>query len=82
MNRSEINEKLNNIFADVFDDDTLTVSPETTTNDIEEWDSLTHLTLIANIEESFSIEFNMSEISGFKNVGEMMDSIERHLASK
>lgn len=82
MNRPEINEKLNFIFADVFDDYTLTVNRETTTNDIEEWDSLTHLTLIASIEEAFSIEFNMSEISGLKNVGELMELIERHLLNK
>ena len=79
MNRSEINEKLNKVFAEVFDDDTLIVTEETSSSDIEEWDSLTHLTLIATIEEEFSIQFSMSEIAGFKNVGEMMTAIERHL---
>lgn len=79
MNRSKINEKLNEVFKEVFDDDTLTVTEETSSSDIEEWDSLTHLTLIATIEETFSIQFNMSEIAGFKNVGEMMNAIESHL---
>ena len=79
MTRTEINEKLNKVFAEVFDDETLTVSDNTTVNDIEDWDSLAHLTLISSVEEAFSIEFNLNEISKFKNVGEMMSSIEKHL---
>lgn len=79
MTRTEINEKLNEVFAEVFDDDTITVSETTTVNDIEDWDSLAHLTLVSSVEEAFSIEFNLTEISKFKNVGEMMSSIEKHL---
>ena len=79
MTRTEINEKLNKVFAEVFDDDTITVSDNTTVNDIEDWDSLAHLTLVSSVEEAFSIEFNLTEISDFKNVGEMMSSIEKHL---
>lgn len=79
MNRSQIIEKLNEVFAEVFDDDTLTVTESTCAKDIEEWDSLAHLTLIATIEDAFSIQFDMSEIAGFKNVGEMADAIERIL---
>lgn len=79
MTRTEINEKLNEVFAEVFDDDTITVSETTTVNDIEDWDSLAHLTLVSTVEEAFSIEFNLTEISKFKNVGEMMSSIEKHL---
>lgn len=79
MTRTEINEKLNEVFAEVFDDDSIKVSDNTTVNDIEDWDSLAHLTLISSVEEAFSIEFNLNEISKFKNVGEMMSSIEKHL---
>lgn len=79
MTRTEINEKLNEVFAEVFDDDTITVSETTTVNDIEDWDSLAHLTLVSTVEEAFSIEFSLTEISKFKNVGEMMSSIEKHL---
>lgn len=79
MTRTEINEKLNEVFAEVFDDDTITVSETTTVNDIEGWDSLAHLTLVSTVEEAFSIEFSLTEISKFKNVGEMMSSIEKHL---
>ena len=79
MTRTEINEKLNEVFAEVFDDDTITVSDNTTVNDIEGWDSLVHLTLVSTVEEAFSIEFSLTEISKFKDVGEMMSSIEKHL---
>ena len=79
MNRQEITNKLNEVFAEVFFDDTIKISDETTANDIEAWDSLMHMTLISNVEDCFSIEFNMGEINSFKNVGEMIDSIERHL---
>ncbi len=80
MTRQEINEKLNEVFAEVFDDDTLTVNDSTTAKDVEDWDSLAHLTLISSIEEAFSIEFNLGEINGFKNVGDLMTAIEKHLS--
>lgn len=79
MTRTEINEKLNEIFSEVFDDESIKVNDNTTVDDIEDWDSLAHLTLVSSVEEAFSIEFNLDEISKFKNVGEMMTSIENHL---
>ncbi|MBO4989683.1 MAG: acyl carrier protein [Clostridia bacterium] len=77
MERNEILEKLNEIFRDVFDDDSITVTEETTSSDIEDWDSLTHITLISEVEDEFDIKFAMKEVVGMKNVGEMVDIIER-----
>lgn len=79
MTRQEINEKLNAVFGEVFDDDSIKVTDATTANDIEDWDSLAHLTLVSSVEEAFGIEFSLGEINGFKNVGEMIDAIEKHL---
>ncbi len=79
MTRQEINEKLNAVFGEVFDDDSITVSDGTTASDIPDWDSLAHMTLVSSIEEAFDIEFSLGEINGFKNVGEMMDAIEKHI---
>ena len=79
MTRQEIIEKLNCVFEEVFDDDSITVTDATTANDIDGWDSLAHLTLISYVEEAFEIEFSLGEINGFNNVGEMLDSIARHL---
>lgn len=75
MGRQEIFEKLNEIFRDVFDDDTIVVTDETTSNDIEDWDSLTHITLISEVEDEFDMKFAMKDVVGMKNVGEMVDII-------
>ncbi len=76
MNREEIYERLNEVFADVFDDDSIILSDETTAADIDGWDSLRHITLLAAIEDEFEIEFTMGATVKMKNVGEMVDYIE------
>lgn len=78
MIRQEIFEKLSEVFSDVFDED-ITVTEETTAADIEEWDSLTHITLIAEVEDTFDIKFSMKDVLGMKNVGEMADIIENNI---
>ena len=79
MTRQEIFQKLNEIFSDVFDEE-IVVTDETTSADIEDWDSLTHITLIAEEESAFSIKFSMKAVLDMKNVGEMADLIEKSLA--
>lgn len=71
----EIYERLNNVFREVFDDDSIIVTAETTSNDIEDWDSLEHINLIVAIENEFGIKFGMNEVTGMKNVGEMVKII-------
>ena len=71
MDSKMIYARLNKVFRDVFDDDSITVNPKTTANDIEDWDSLEHITLIAAVEKEFKMKFKMGEISSMKNVGEM-----------
>ena len=68
---NEIYERLNEVFQDVFDDDSLTVTPRTTAADIEDWDSLSHITLMAAVEDEFRMKFSMKEVVEMKNVGEM-----------
>ena len=68
---NEIYERLNEVFQDVFDDDSLTVTPGTTAADIEDWDSLSHITLMAAVEDEFRMKFPMKEVVEMKNVGEM-----------
>ena len=75
MNKEEIYERLNKVFRDVFDDDEIVVTAETTSNDIEDWDSLEHINLIVAVEQEFGIKFNMHEVTTMKNVGEMVDII-------
>lgn len=79
MNRTEIFEKLTEIFQDVFDDNAIAISDSTTAADIPDWDSLTHITLLATVEDEFDVKFGMKEVQGLKNVGELADLIERAL---
>lgn len=78
MTRQEIFDTLNEVFSDVFDEP-LTVTDATTSADIAAWDSLTHITLISEVEDSFGMKFSMKDVLGMKNVGEMADIIEKSL---
>ncbi|MBR5969856.1 MAG: acyl carrier protein [Lachnospiraceae bacterium] len=78
MTREEILAKATEIFRDVFDDDSIELTEETTAADIEDWDSLMHITLINEIEEAFGYKFGMKEVLGMKNVGEMCDILEKN----
>ncbi|MDO4266777.1 MAG: acyl carrier protein [Eubacteriales bacterium] len=75
MNRAEVYEKLNEVFREEFDDETLTVEDATTASDVDGWDSLEHIDLIAAVEDAFSVHFTMPEVTKMKNVGEMVDLI-------
>lgn len=73
MERTEILKKVNDIFKEVFEDDSLIITEQTTANDIEDWDSLMHITLISAIEQAFGFKFAMKDVIGMQNVGEMLD---------
>jgi acyl carrier protein len=79
MTREELFEQLNEVFQDVFDDESITVNDATTANDIEDWDSLEHINLINAVEQKFGIKFDMGQIITMKNVGEMANIIESQL---
>ena len=75
MDGREIFTRLNRVFQEVFDDRTIRVTPQTTADDIEDWDSLEHITLISAVEREFRMKFKRGEISSMKNVGEMAQII-------
>lgn len=75
MTKEKIYEMLDEVFQDVFDDESIRVTPDTTADDIEDWDSLEHINLVVAVENKFGLKFNMSEVVKFKNVGEMVDVI-------
>ena len=72
----KIYEKLTEVFRDVFDEEDITISDGTTAADIEDWDSLSHITLLSSVEDEFGIKFDMKAVQGLKNVGAMVDLIE------
>lgn len=73
MEREKIIAKLTEVFRDVFDNEEIVITDSTTADDIEEWDSLEHISLIAAVEKAFKMRFTMKEVSGMKNVGEMIN---------
>ncbi len=75
MTREEAFEKLNAVFRDVFDDESITVTDSTTADDIEDWDSLSHINLVESVEDEFEVKFSMKDVVKMKNVGEMVDKI-------
>ena len=75
MTREEVFKALDEVFEEVFDDDSIHVGEQTTARDIEDWDSLEHINLVVAIEERFSMKFTMGEVTTMKNVGEMVDII-------
>lgn len=78
MDRNEILEKATAIFRDVFDDESIVITDATSAADIEDWDSLTHITLISEIEDAFDYKFDMKAVLGMKNVGDMLDLLVQH----
>lgn len=72
LTERQIYDRLNEVFRDVFEDDSISVGPRTTAADIEDWDSLAHISLIAAVEGEFRMRFKMGEVSSMKNVGEMV----------
>lgn len=77
MNTTEIYDRLNDVFRDVFDDENITVHDETVAKDIEGWDSLMHITLMQAVEDEFDVKFSMKEIVGLHKVGDLVSTIEK-----
>jgi len=75
-----VHARLQSVFRDVFDDETIVIGPETTAADIDAWDSLEHINLIIAVEKEFAVRFKTAEITSLKNVGEFEALLERKLA--
>ena len=77
MDTKTILERLIPIFRDVFDDDSLVLSADLTADDVQGWDSMAHIRLVLQVEREFSIKFSAGEVGKLKNVGELVELIER-----
>jgi acyl carrier protein len=75
LSKNEILASVADIMRDVFDDDDLEISLDTTAEDVEDWDSLSHIRLIVAVERKFNFKFKNSEIESLKNVGELVNLI-------
>ena len=75
MTEPEILSQLNEVFRDVLENEGIQINMNTQANDIEEWDSLSHIVLVVSIEKRFKIRFKSKEILSWKNIGEMANTI-------
>ena len=82
MNEKEILQALTQVFHDVFDDDSIVLSPEMTANDIDGWDSQTHVMLTVAAEQRFGIKFRTAELESLRNVGHFAQVISAKLEGK
>ena len=72
----DLQDKLNQIFREVFDNEDISITSQMTANDVDGWDSLSHVNLIVAIETRFGIRFSQKELLTFKNVGDLLNSIQ------
>ena len=79
MEREVILEQLNEIFVDIIDEEDINLTYESTATEVDGWDSLTHIQLVVAIEKHFKIRFLSREIQNWKNVGELIESINSKL---
>lgn len=79
MVKEEISKKLQEIFMDVFADENISLNENTNANDIEGWDSLTHITILEAVQDEYGITFALDEIIEMQNVGDMIDAITRKI---
>lgn len=81
MNTEAQYAKLTQVFHDVFDDDTIVVHPQLTADDVDEWDSLTHIRLVIAVEKAFGLKFSAAEVEQLRNVGDLVTLIDAKTAS-
>ena len=77
---SDILDKLQPIFQDIFEDDELLITAESNADTVEDWDSLAHIVLIFTIEQEFEIKFALGELEAMKNVGDMVELMQTKLS--
>ncbi|MDE8652207.1 acyl carrier protein [Novosphingobium album (ex Liu et al. 2023)] len=80
MERDEISAIIGEIMCDVFDLEELKYDDALSADDIEEWDSLSHIRFIVSIEKRFGLVFSSAEIEHLQNVGEMVDAVKQKLS--
>ena len=76
MGKELIIDKLTTIFRTIFSDDTIVLRNELTANDVRNWDSLSHMLMIVEVEKVFSIKFKLKDLNKLKNVGNLIELIE------
>jgi acyl carrier protein len=76
MEDAIVYERLSNIFQNIFDDDSIVVTPTLSAQDVDGWDSLTHIRLLLTVEKSFKVKFTTTEINKLENVQGLVELIQ------
>jgi acyl carrier protein len=75
MTAEEVLEAFQELFRDVLDDPDLVLNRQSTAGDVEQWDSLSHISLIVAIEKQFEVKFTLDELQELKTVGDLADAV-------
>jgi len=78
----DILEELTPVFHEVFDDDSIVITRQSTANDIDGWDSLCHMNLVMAVELKFKVRFALGELPSLRNVGDLIELVQKKLAKK
>lgn len=79
MDAGQIQNELNRIFREIFDDNSIQIRPEMTADDVHDWDSFNHINLIVAVETKFNIKFKTAELESLRNVGHLLEMIEKKI---
>jgi acyl carrier protein len=79
VSREEVRNRLNLVFRDVFEDDTIEIFDEMTADDIDEWDSLMHVTLVVASEKEFGVRLSAAQVGKLKNVGAFISILQSYV---
>jgi|CXWJ01.1.fsa_nt_gi acyl carrier protein len=82
MELNEILQQSTGVFRRVFENDSIVINDQTVAQDVAEWDSLSHTLMISEIEKHFGVRFKFKEVIAFKNVGDMLNTIQAKLAEQ
>lgn len=80
MTEPELYDALNQVFRQVLEDDTLVLTPETTADNVDGWDSMNHIFIVVELEKRFGVKFQAAEMEELKNVGELVALVREKLA--
>jgi acyl carrier protein len=82
MTNPEIYAALNDVFRQVLEDDSIELTPETTADDVDGWDSMNHIFIVVELEKRFGVKFQAAEMEELKNVGELATLVTQKVAKK
>ncbi len=82
MSDAEIYEQLNAVFQQVLEDDAIKLTPETTADDVDGWDSMNHIFIVVELEKRFGVKFQAAEMEELKNVGELAGLVKQKIAKR